>query len=360
MTSPPEPSQKPRTRRIKLSRRGMLFGLTAFVAITGAYLLWRSPSLMPAGDPQVRFFQIATGSTAGTYFPVGQMIASIISQPVGAGPCGEVDRCGVPGLLAVVKSSQGSIANIRNVSVGHYDAALAQADVAFWAHSGTGVFATDRAYDDLRAIAGLYPESVQLVASRASAITSLADLRGKRVSIDRPGSGTRTDALLILQASGLTPGDFSAVEVEVSRAADMLLAQDLDAFFLVAGTPSIVVTDLASRADITLVPIAGPAIDQLRADSRFFVEDVIAPNTYRGIGRTKTLSVKALLVTSAKVSETLIHDITAALWRKGNRDLLDNGHIKGRLIRLETAQDGIPIPLHRGAAQYYRSIGRLK
>ena len=364
MTSDPNPAQtppsRPRSRRIKLSRRGLLYGLVAVVATTGAYLFWRSPSLIPVEAPDVRFFQIATGSTAGTYFPVGQMIASIISQPVGSAPCSADDRCGVPGLLAVVKSSQGSIANVRNVSVGHYDAALAQADVAYWAYSGRGVFASEKPYPNLRAIAGLYPEAVQLVAARSSGIRSVADLRGKRVSIDRPGSGTRTDALLILEASGLTADDFTVAEVEVSRAADLLLVGELDAFFLVAGTPSTVVSDLVSRAAITLVPITGPGIDELRANSRFFVEEIIAADTYKGIGRTKTLSVKSLLVTSSSVSQTLIHDITAALWRKGNRDVLDTGHVKGQLIRIETALDGVPIPLHRGAAQFYRSVGRIQ
>lgn len=370
MQKPPDPqkSSKPaqeaasasRSRRIRLSRRGLVYGLITVGFSTAAFLIWRSPSLIIDTAPKVRFFQIATGSTAGTYFPVGQMIASIISQPAGSGPCRKTDRCGVPGLLAVVKSSQGSIANVRNVSSGQYNAALAQADVAFWAYSGMGEFSNDKPYSNLRAIAGLFPESVQLVATKSSNITSVADLAGKRVSLDRPGSGTRTDALLILEANGLKPSDFAAVEVEVSRAADMMLAGELDAFFLVSGPPSTVIIDLIQRAEVTLVPITGPGIDRLRQHSRFFVEDTIPAGTYQGIGTVKTLSVKALLVTSSAADEALIHDITAALWRDGNRVLLDNGHAKGRLIRIETALDGVPIPLHRGAQRYYRSVGMLK
>ena len=348
-----------RIRQIRLPRYGLPVSLVAIALVAGAYLMWRSPSMLPEANIPVRFFQIATGSTAGTYYPVGEIIATVITEPLGGEPCTEEGRCGVPGLLAVVKSSQGSIANVQNVSAGTYDAALAQADVASWAVHGDGIFAGEPPLDDLRAIAGLYPEAVHLVAARNGAIASVADLAGKRVSVDRPGSGTRADAMLILRAFGLSEADLDLVEEGPSAAVDLMAAGSIDAFFIVAGTPAAAVSELISRDVATLVPIEGPAVETLRRENRFFVDHEIAADVYPGIGPTATLSVNALLLTSADEEADLIHAITAALWRPGNRSLLDQGHAKSREIRLETALDGVSIPFHAGAERFYRAAGMM-
>lgn len=348
-----------RIRQIKVPARGLAVGLGLLTVVAGSYLLWRSPSVLPEAAVPVRFFQIATGSTAGTYYPVGEVIATMISEPVGGEPCTENRRCGVPGLLAVVKSSQGSIANVRAVSSGTYDAALTQADVAHWAYTGEGLFAGEPPLSDLRAIAALYPEDVHLVAARDSGIESVADLKGRRVSIDRPGSGTQVNALMILAAFGLDQDDLKVVHEGPSGAVDLMAAGKLDAFFLVAGTPAKAVSELIERGIATLVPIAGPHVDQLVEESRFFVRHTIAADTYAGVGRVSTISVKALLVTSAREDADLIHGITAALWRPGNRALLDEGHPKAREIRLTHALDGVPIPLHTGAERFYRAAGMM-
>ena len=346
-------------RKIRLPGGGLAASLVIILLIAGAYLVWRSPSVLPDGEVPVRFFQVATGSTAGTYYPVGEVIATVISEPVGGEPCTDEGRCGVPGLLAVVKSSRGSISNVRNVSTGQYDAALAQADIAYWAYSGTGIFERSAALTNLRAIAGLYPEAVHLVVARDAPINSVADLRAMRVSIDRPGSGTRVDALSILRAFGIGPDDLEIVEVEPAAAVDLMAAGRLDAFFLIAGTPASAVSELIERGIGRLVAIAGPPVEELRRSNRLFVEDEIAADTYRGVARTRTLSVKAVLVTSEVQDEELIHDITAALWRPGNRPVLDQGHAKAREIRLETALDGVPIPFHPGAERFYRAAGMM-
>ena len=258
-----------------------------------------------------------------------------------------------------MKSSLGSIANVRSVGAGHYDAALAQADVAFWAYSGTGIFERSAPLSSLRAIAGLYPEAVHLVVARDAPIQTVADLRGMRVSIDRIGSGTRADALSIMRAYGLDVGDLVLVEEGPAAAVDLMAEGKIDAFFLIAGTPASAVSELVERDIGRLVPISGPEVETLSEENRFFVAHEIAADTYPGVGRIETVSVKALLVTSERQSLRLVHDITAALWREGNRQVLDEGHPKGREIRLETALDGVPIPFHRGAERFYRSAGMM-
>jgi len=348
-----------RIRQVRVPRQGLALGLIGLAVVVGGYLLWRSPSVLPETASQVRFFQIATGSPSGTYYPVGETIATMISQPPGGEPCGADERCGVPGLLAVVKSSQGSIANVQNVADGRYDAGLAQADVVHWAYSGTGIFAGEKPMAKLRAIASLYDEAVQLVVARAAGIETVADLKGKRVSVDRPGSGTQADALLILRAYGLGRKTVHLVEISASDAPERMEQGQLDAFFFIAGAPAAVVSDLVDRDVATLVPIAGKPIKTLMGENPFFVEHVIPAGTYAGVGEVQTLAVKALLVTSSALPFSLVRDITAALWRPGNRPLLEAGHAKGREIQLKTALDGVPIPLHPGAESFYRAAGRL-
>ncbi len=351
-------SRAARIRKIKVSQGGLAIGVILLATFIGAFLVWRAPAGQQQEPADIRFFQIVTGSTAGTYFPVAETIAAIISQPPGSERCNEQDRCGVPGLLAAVKSSQGSTANVRALAAGRADAAFVQADIADWAYRGQAMFAGEKV-EPLRAIAALYPEAVQLVTAKSAKIRSVEDLRGRRVSIDSAGSGTQADALLILRAFGLKAEDLRVEEIGVSNAADRLIAGTLDAFFLISGTPSTVVTDLADRGLVDIVPISGPPVDELLESSAFFVSHTIDAETYAGIGEIATISVKALFVTTTRADAGLIYDITAALWRPGNRPHIDKGHEKGRLIQLETALDGISIPLHPGAVRFYSQAGRL-
>lgn len=142
-------------------------------------------------------------------------------------------------------------------------------------------------------------------------------------------------------------------------AADALREDELDSFFLVAGAPVAAVTDLAADGLVDLLPIDDKVAAKLQADYPFFGSDMIGPGTYRSIGATPTLSVGAQWLTSSEQSEQLIYEITKALWNDNSRILLDRGHEKGRRIRLETALEGIGIPLHPGAERYYREIGLL-
>lgn len=350
-----------RVRRTVLRSRGLINRYTVAVAAgaaaIAAVLLVGGPAITPEEEAEARFFQISTASPGGTYFPIGRTLASIISHPPGSESCRQGGRCGVPGLIAVAKASPGSVSNVRNVNSGRVDSALIQADIASWAFKGERMFGGEGYASNLRAIASLYPEAVQLVAARQAGIGSVADLRGKRVSIDRRGSGTRADAQLILRAYGIDESDITVVEVDALEASDMILRGALDAFFLLAGAPSLAVSDLFGRGDVVLVPIEGPPAERLARENSFFLPYVIAEGIYPGIPATATLSVGALWVTHAGVSPKLVRRITAALWSDANRGILDDGHPKGVEITLGTALDGIPIPLHRGARDAYLELG---
>ena len=315
---------------------------------------------LPLRAQDITFFRILTGGTVGTYFPIGGLIANAISNPPGSRPCNDGGSCGVPGLVATSVASNGSVANAAAIGAGTAQSGFVQSDVAFWAYTGTGVYDGRPKIDILRAIANLYPESFQLVVRRGSGIKSVADLRGKRVSLDEPGSGTLVDARLILAAYGLSEKDLKAEYLPAQQVADALKEGAIDAFFNVSGWPQSAVADLAATVGIELVPIDGPQANKLLQQYSFFGADEIPDDAYKGVSGVKTVSVHALWVTSSKQPDDLIYKITAALWNPNSRKLLDSGHAKGRVIRLETATVGLGIPLHAGAEKFYKEKGLLR
>ena len=334
------------TRRVSLAgAAGLLIGAAAGI---GAQ----------AQEPQ--FFRIGTGGTSGTYYPIGGLIANAISSPPGSRPCEEGGSCGVPGLIATALSANGSVANVNAIAGGTLESGFSQSDVATWAQTGTGIWEDQPAVESLRVIANLYPETIHLVASADSGITGVADLAGKTVSLDEPGSGTLVDARIILEAYGLSEEDVDAQFLKPDQAAERMRDGAMDAFFFVGGFPAGAIAELASQEDITLVPISGEEAQGIRDEYTFFAENTVPAGTYEGVGEdVQTLSVGAQWVTSADQPEELVYEITKALWNDSTRALLDAGHAKGAEITAETALDGVGIPLHPGAERFYTEAGLL-
>lgn len=313
-----------------------------------------------AQHPGIEYFRIGTGATGGTYFPIGGLLANAISRPAGSRPCDRGGSCGVAGLIAVAQSTDGSVANVDAIAAGRLESGLSQSDVAYWAYHGSGIYRKKGRVAGLRAIANLYSESLHLVVRRGAGIVRVADLRGKRVSVGPKESGTRVDAGIVLEAHGLHARDLEIRFLKPGPAGDRLRDGDLDAFFFVAGTPAAAIADLAEHNDIALVPISAPDARRINSRFPFLSAGIIPAGVYRGVGRTSTLTVGAQWVVGARVDEATVYGITRALWHENTRRLLDRGHAEGRSIRLERALDGIGIPLHPGAARYYREIGRIR
>lgn len=330
--------------------------LALAVAITGTALTMTAPTM--AQD--LNFFTIGTGGTSFTYYPIGGVIANAISKPPGSRECGEGGSCGVDGLIASAVSSRGSVDNVNAIISGLRNSGFAQSDVAFWAYTGTGTMEGKEPATDLRTIAALFEEHIHLVALKDSGINSVADLKGKRVSLDEPGSGTYVDANLILEANGLSAADITPEALKGSAAAEALRNGKIDAFFAVAGYPTGAVVELASAASIKLVPISGAGADALTSKYGFFASSDIPAGTYEGVDATTTVAVGAQWFTSAKEDEALIYNITKALWNKESRKLLDVGHAKGKAITSETALNGVGVPLHPGAERFYKEMGIMK
>ena len=294
-----------------------------------------------------QFFRIGTGGTAGTYFPVGGMVANVISQP------GK--------LAATAQSSAGSVANVNAIASGAIESGFSQADVASWSYTATGVWQGRPAVSSLRLIANLYPESVHIVARKGAGIRSVADLKGKRVALDEPGSGTLLNARSILAAYGLKDADLRAEYIKPNQAGDKLKDGALDAFFFTGGAPAGAIAELASAgAGIELVPIEGAQADAIRKASGFFAPDVIPADTYKGLPAVKTLAVGAQWVTSDKADANVVYEIVKRLYSADGQKAMGAGHAKGKYITKENAVQGAGIPFHPGAERFYKEVGVLK
>ncbi len=322
------------------------------LALSAAAGVWAMGST-PPGEPARISFQIMTGSSAGTYYPVGQMLASIISHPPGVARCEAEGRCGPAGLFAAARASEGSVANLRAVAEGRVESALAQADLAADALAGRGEFSASGPLTNLRAIAALFPETVHVVVAASGDLLTMADLKGKRISIDVPGSGTHATARAILKAFRIAERRVTLSTDNVEVAMQKLLAGELDAFFFVGGAPLGVLQEAAQNGAVRLLPVNGKGAETLLAEKETMQRAVIPQGTYAGMGDIETVSVPAVWVVSESASPDLIFAITRALWNPDNRPLIDSGHPMGRLIRIDTARAGLPVPLHEGALRFY-------
>ncbi|MGE5117387.1 MAG: TAXI family TRAP transporter solute-binding subunit [Betaproteobacteria bacterium] len=305
-------------------------------------------ALALAGAAQAQqFFRIGTGGTAGTYYPVGGMIANAVSQP------GK--------LVVTAQASNGSVANVNAIAGGALESGFSQADVATWAQTGTGLYEGKPHVPGLRLIANLYPESVHIVARKGAGIRSVADLKGKRVALDEPGSGTLVNARTILAAYGIKESDIKPEYIKPNQAGDKLKDGALDAFFFTGGAPAGAISELASSgAGIELIPIDGAQAEGLRKSSPFFAPDTIPADTYKGVPAVHTLAVGAQWVTSDKADANVVYEITKALYSDATQKTLAAGHAKGKLITKENAVKGAGIPFHPGAERYYREAGLIK
>ncbi len=304
----------------------------------------------------IRYFRIGTGETGGSLFILGGVIASAVSNPPGSRSCEDGGSCGVPGLIALAQTTAGSVENVVLIGSGQLDSGLSQADVAYWAYSGKDAFARGGAIAKLRAIANLYEESLHVVVHRGSKIKSIADLKNARVNLGLKDSGNLLTARLVLKTFGLTEKRLRADYSDLTTASAKFAKGDLDALVVLGEVPLPAIVDLAEKVPITLLPVGGEKIAQLRLDHDFLSVDVIPADSYRGGTITSTVGIGIIWLVSADLDEGLVHDLTKALWNKENRKLLDETGPLGRQVRPGSALQAIPVPVHPGAQRYYSEL----
>jgi hypothetical protein len=346
---------------IPKNRTGLLWGALALgaAAVTiGLMVLFGGGNPSPESPEHVSF-QISAGSSSGTYFPLGEFMAAMLSHPPGVGRCEAANVCGPPGVIVNARTTEGSIENLRDVDNGTSQSGFAQADVVADAMAGRGPFAKTGRTRQIRLIAELYPEAVHVVAAHAAGLLSVSDLKGKRVSLSTEGSGTIVAARAVLAAYGLSERRIVPVYQTPDRAAEMLQEGKLDAFFFVGGTPVRIVQELLQHGDAALLPIDGVHRDKLLAAEPTYSPYVIAQGTYSGSPPVETVSVGALWFTNAKEPEDLIYAMTKALYNPANRAQIDAAFPGNRWMMLNSATKDPVAPFHPGAARYFREAGIL-
>jgi TRAP transporter TAXI family solute receptor len=307
-----------------------------------------SVAVWPAMAQQRTFVAIATGGTAGVYFPLGAALAEVWSGKV-------------PNVQATAQTSGASVANIRLLQRSDVAVAFIQNDITYYAFHGTEMF-MDRVANktqpiaNLRGMAMLYPETIQVVTLKSKNINSIADLKGKRIAVGAPGSGTEINARQILRAFELgyynTRPDF----LNFAEAADQLKDGVIDAAFITAGFPTAAVQDIASSRDLKVLAIPRDVVEMLREQYPYYTRVTVPANTYKGQTESvDTAAVMAMLVTRQDIEEALIYTLTSALWT--NTDRLQAAHARGKDITTNTSRSGMPITMHAGALRFYRERG---
>ena len=344
--------------RSGLRLRAGLLTCLGLITVLAGLALWSWGAVADTDD--LRFHRIATGATGSTHYAIGGIIANAVSNPPGSRGCEQGGSCGVPGLVAVVQSTNGSLENVNAVNDGLVESALIEADVVYQAFRGTGLFNDREPAKRLRAVANLFPSTVQIIVRANFAAFSVADLRGRRVSLGEPDSGTAVTAETILSAYGLGVDDVEASYDPPGVASDRLAAGELDAMFLVSGVPSGVVEDLADRVPVRLLSITGNASEELLSFYPFFTREVIESGVYRNVGYTPTIGINTQWIISADADDDFVYALTSALWHERNRSIFDEGHPEGERITLNTALQKVAIPLHPGAARFYWEHGVVR
>ena len=284
---------------------------------------------------------MGTGGTAGTYYAYGGILGQYIKNKAG--------------INVTVVSTDGSKANIQGIDAGDYQLATVQSDVMAYAWEGTRAFEEDGKIDSFRVVAGLYAEAIQLVTMDPE-IKTVADLKGKSVSIGAPGSGVYFNAVDVLEAAGLSEQDIKPQYQSFADSTDALKDGKIDAAFIVAGAPTPAITELCTTNDAYLVPIDGEIADKLMENSPFYTVYDIPAETYPGQTEdVKTITVKATLIVDANASEDDVYKITAAIF--DNIEAITKENAKGAELSIENATDGMTAPFHAGAAKYFKEKG---
>jgi len=319
----------------------------AFALAAAAGLATLAP--LPA-VAQSKFVTIGTGGVTGVYYAAGGAICRLVNK----------DRSR-HGLRCSVESTGGSVFNVNTIKAGELDLGFAQSDVQFNALKGQSQFAKDGAWGDLRSVFSVHPEPFTLLTRKEANIRSFDDLKGKRVNVGNPGSGTRASMEELLAARGGSFKDFAlASELKADEHGPALCDGKIDAFFYGVGHPSANIQDPTTSCGARLASIGGPAVDKLIADRPYYARATIPGGLYpNNPDAVQTYGVLATVVASAKTPPETVYQVVKAVF--DNFEEFRKLHpALANLKPEDMVRDGLSAPLHDGAARYYRERGWIK
>ena len=285
---------------------------------------------------------LATGGTGGTYYPFGGAIANIWNTKI-------------ENMNVTAQATGASAENLRLINKGEAEYAIVQNDVMDYAYNGTDLFAGEK-LANIMTIGTLYPEVVQIAVSKDSGIKSVADFKGKRISVGDAGSGVEFNAKQIMEGYGLTFDDIKKSNLSFKESAEGIQNGTLDGCFVTAGVPNAALQELAFTAGLTLVPVDGEAAKKICEKYGYYTQTTIPGGTYKGTDDdTPALAIKATLAVSSKLDEQTVYQMTKALFE--NLDELATAHAKGKEVSAKAAVTGVSVPFHPGANKYFKEIG---
>ena len=308
-------------------------------------------AVMGAGAVNAQeFITIGTGSVTGVYYPTGGAICKLVNK-------GRKDhhvRCSV-------ESTGGSIYNVNTIRAGELDFGIVQSDWQYHGYNGTSKFAEQGPYKKLRAMFSLHTEPFNVIARSDAGIENITDLKGKRVNIGNPGSGDRATMGVVMEALGWTNDDFKlASELKGSERSQALCDNKIDAFVYVVGHPNGSIKEATTSCDAKLVTVTGDKIDDIVAKNPYYAYSAVPKGMYRGTDKEiNSFGVAATMVTTTDVSDEVAYNVAKSVFE--NFDTFKRLHPAFATLKKEQmVKAGLSIPLHPGAAKYYKEVGLLK
>lgn len=307
-------------------------------------LLLSAALTLPLAAQADQFVNILTGGTSGVYYPLGVALGKVYAEKI-------------PGTRTQVQSTKASVENLNLLQKGKGELAFALGDSVKSAWDGEAEVGFPQKLDKLRGVAAIYPNVIQIVAAQSSGVKTFADLKGKSLSVGAPKSGTEVNARRVFEVLGMSYKDLGKTEyLPFGESIELIKNRQLDATLQSAGLGVSSIRDLASSLPITMVAIPADVATKLGAP---FIATTIPANTYAGqTSDVPTLAVMNYLVTHAGVPDETVYQMTKQMF-----DALPQlvaAHKAASAVQLKTANDGMPVPLHPGAARYYKEMGLLK
>ncbi|MFZ1983370.1 MAG: TAXI family TRAP transporter solute-binding subunit [Desulfatitalea sp.] len=286
---------------------------------------------------------LATGGTAGTYYPFGGAMARIWNTKI-------------PGMNVTAQTTGASAENVRLINKKEVELALVQSDTLDFAFTGKEAF--KEKLSGMNAVAVLYPEIIQVVVKAGSPIKSFADLKGMKVGVGAPGSGTEANFRQMLDVYGLAKEDVKANYLSFSESAEQFKDKHIDAFIVTAGIPNAAIMDIGTQNEIRLLNIAPDKVTKLMASYPFLSAAKVPANTYKGLAEeVSTVAVNAVLIVSSDLKADVVYSLTKTLFE--SQAELAAAHSKGGELSLPAAVKGVSIPFHPGAVKYYKEKGAM-
>ncbi|MBN8245306.1 TAXI family TRAP transporter solute-binding subunit [Nitratireductor aquimarinus] len=302
-----------------------------------------SLGLAPAGAMAQEFINVLTGGTSGVYYPLGSQLSKIYGEKI-------------DGVRTQVQSTKASVENLNLLQQGRGEIAFALGDSVKSAWEGDAEAGFNQKLDKLRAIAAIYPNYIQIVASQESGIKEFGDLKGKGLSVGAPKSGTELNAQRIFGAMDMSYDDLGKTEyLPFGESVELIKNRQLDATLQSAGLGVASIKDLALSLPVTLVSVPNSVAETLGAP---FIAATIPAGTYEGQSEdVPTLAITNILVSHSDVSDEVAYEMTKQLFE--NLDDMVAAHAAAKAISAENGPKGLPLPLHPGAERYYKEKGLL-